>query len=143
MKRFFRGVLLVMAMSAGVAGAAVASDSRKVVRLEGGVCSDDRFSIVRAPRSGVKVAEDYEAWSFGDFCTVKSRDPDSDAAPIRFSCRVDGKIPLSGATYTRIRRQVIPSHDDMQVDSRRHVYRCVKGCKGVPGVVAYRIDDCG
>lgn len=110
------------------------------VYLTGGVCTDETFAIMQATANQAN----FESFTFSKECKILGVDRSHiDAAPTGFVCYAGGKTALAGATYKKIKNSIIKSDDEMQVDTRVYIYKCIKACGKSPIKIKYSVGDCG
>jgi hypothetical protein len=117
------------------------------IYLEGGLCMDDPMRIIPINGKRPDGSPSYGYSQFSKICEIDERDEKLfDRPPISFSCKADGNLVISGATYAKTKNYVVKRKENKQqviVDSRAYIYQCIKGCISAPDKIAYFLHDCG
>lgn len=108
------------------------------LELTGGVCEDDLSFIQRSPNGDLSIVY------LKQECSADFEQDIFDKPPSHFSCHANGKSPVAGASYKKIK--AMRDKDDPEaefVPSRYYVYKCIKGCANKPKTILYTVSDCG
>lgn len=129
------------AFSSGYGGAEGKNRMGQIIYFSDSIASASRYEInVSTPNQG---ENGYKKFSMESECPeltewIDITRPEINKKPI-IHCRADGKSPLAGATYTKIRTKKI-----MKCGAPATAFKCIKGCenKSVPLLIVESPWEC-
>ena len=108
------------------------------IELTGGFCEDDLSFVQKLPNGDLQV------FALKHQCSAVFEQDLFDKPPAHFSCHANGKSPVAGASYKKIKDMRDADDPEAEfVPNRYYVYQCTKGCANKPKTLLYTVSDCG